>query len=268
MQNMHIRGKLHNPENIDLAREIDDICHQNPSITLPDTISPQVGLRSNENGEPITQVSLTTELIRITLAGCCEWYTFVQKVAEDLVRTGRKSHTILNFGIGDCIPKSPFHKHQLQFVVIDAQALVADCLQSTRLPILPSTYSFPEDTIAVIGASCRLPGANNLDELADLLARGTDCHVVLPTDRFDLHNSFRASQAANFVAERGFYGNFLQQAGIFDHSFFNMTHKDALYVDPQQRILLELACEPWNQADTSLGGARQRRLWDVSLGRV
>ena len=243
IQTMHIRGKLHNPENSDLAREMCDICYHNPFLTLPDGSSLQVAFRSNENGDRIDHGSLTTEFIRITLSCRCEWYTLVNRVAEDLVQSGRPSHTILNFGIGDCIPKGPFHLHELDYKMIDVQRLIAKCLQSTRLHTLSSTHSFPEDAIAVIGASCRLPGANNLDELGSLLARGTDCHVPLPTDRFDLHKSFRASQAANFVSERGFYGNFLEEAGRFDHSFFNISKKDAMYVDPQQRILLELAYE-------------------------
>ena len=138
------------------------------------------------------------------------------------------------FGIGDCIPLSPFHKLRLQITKVDVQSLVAQTAPSIQV-------NAPKDAIAIIGASCRLPGANTLEELWDLIASGRSQHSELSMDRFDLYGSFRASQDRKFTDKKKFYGNFIDGAGNFDHMFFGTNAKEASYMDPQQRVLLELA---------------------------
>ena len=241
VQEMHIRGKVHNPENSELALELCQLCDRTNILRLPDAASLQVPVRSNKTGGLITEGSLTHESINVILASRCEWYTLLSELAKDLDLSGRRTHTFATFGIGDCIPLSPFHKIQLQITKVDVQSFVAETTHKERKNRLEDGYSYPRDAIAITGASCRLPGADNMEELWNLISSGTSRHAEVPTDRFDLHGSFRSSQDLKFTQKRKFYGNFIDQVGNFDHAFFRTNPKEALNMDPQQRVLLELA---------------------------
>lgn len=238
---MHIRGKVHNPENADLAEELCNVCDREESLRLPGAEALQTPVRSNRTGEKLTDGSLSHELILTILAGRCEWHTLLTNLASDLEQSGDRSHQFATFGIGDCVPLSPFHKLQLQITKVDVLSYISDHLASVRSS--NTDYCVPDDAVAIIGASCRLPGASNLDELWELVSSGASKHVELPTDRFNLHKSFRASQDWKFAGRKKFYGNFIDGVENFDHAFFGTNPKEAMNMDPQQRILLELAYE-------------------------
>ena len=258
---MHIRGKVHNPENAELARELCQLCDKTELLRLPHASQLQAPVRSNKTGNLITEGSLTHEAISVILASRCEWYTLLTELAKDLDLSGRRTHTFATFGIGDCIPLSPFHKLQLQITKVDVQSLIAETTHKLRANRSQDVYSYPRDAVAIIGASCRLPGANSMEELWDLISSGTSRHAEVPTDRFDLYGSFRASQDRKFTDKRKFYGNFIDHVDNFDHAFFRTNPKEALNMDPQQRILLELAY----QAMESSGylGSHQRESGDT-----
>ena len=258
---MHIRGKVHNPENAELARELCKLCDETELLRLPHASHLQAPVRSNKTGSLITEGSLTHEAVSVILASRCEWYTLLTELAKDLDLSGRRTHTFATFGIGDCIPLSPFHKLQLQITKVDVQSLVAKTTPDLRADRSRDVYSYPRDAVAIVGASCRLPGANSMEELWDLISSGASRHTEVPTDRFDIHGSFRASQDRKFTDKRKFYGNFIDGVDNFDHAFFRTNPKEALNMDPQQRVLLELAY----QAMESSGylGSHQRESGDT-----
>ena len=260
VQEMFIRGKVHNPENSELAQELCQLCDRNEFLQFPPASNLQAHVRSNKTGDLITGGSLTHEVVTLILASRCEWYTLLTELAKDLDLSGSRTHTFATFGIGDCIPLSPFHKLQLRITKVDVQNLIAEPTPQTRTTRLENGYSYPRDAVAITGASCRLPGANSMEELWDLISSGTSQHKEVPTDRFDLHGSFRASQDRKFTDKRTFYGNFIDQVDNFDHAFFRTNPKEALNMDPQQRVLLELAY----QAMDSSGylGSHQRESGD------
>ena len=77
VQEMHIRGKVHNPENVDLAKELCSLCDRIESLQLPNARNLQTSVRSNRTGEQIMEGSLTHEVVNPILAGRCEWYTLL-----------------------------------------------------------------------------------------------------------------------------------------------------------------------------------------------
>ncbi len=93
--------------------------------------------------------------------------------------------------------------------------------------------------IAIVGAACRLPGADGLDAAWELLASGRDAVSTLPQDRFP--------QAAFLHPRRGEPGRgYTHAAGHlgdvsgFDAAFFGISPREAAEMDPQQRLLLEV----------------------------
>ncbi|KAM0172578.1 hypothetical protein ACHAPF_007314 [Botrytis cinerea] len=243
VQEMHLRGKVHNPENEDLSIELCGLCDKIDFLQLPPVSALQAPMRSNRTGHLFENESLSHEAVQTILASRCEWYTLLTELADDLEKSGRKSHVFATFGIGDCVPLAPFHKKQLRITKLDVLSAINKAVPSALKLQKDSHYAFPSDAVAVIGASCRLPGANNLEELWDLISKGTSVAKEVPNDRFDIHHSFRASQDWKFAGKRKFFGNFLENVEDFDHAFFRTNPREAVNMDPQQRILLELAYE-------------------------
>ena len=238
-QAMDIRGKTHNPENAALGLELVELCQKTPLLDLGDAGRLKSVVRSNKTGVRPLVGSLTEELVTTILCDRCEWYELLTAAAADIKAAGAASISIACFGIGDCTSLMPFHK---QGLTVSKQQWTTITKPKVTLPD-PAPMKYPDDAVAIVGASCRLPGANNLDEYWQLISEGRDMHQELPSDRFDLRHSYRASLSGDFVQKRKFFGNFVSRIDQFDHGFFSINAREAVNMDPQQRMLLELAYE-------------------------
>ena len=256
---MHLRGKVHNPENADYARELCALCDKHEDLLLPDASHLRAPLRSNKNGKKILEGSLTHEAVETILASCCQWYDLLIGVCKDLEKTETQSHLFAAFGIGDCIPLAPFHKAGLQITKLDILSFIRALLP----PVLPVSdfgpkYAYPTDAVAVIGMACRLPGASNIEELWDLISSGNSTAQRVPEDRADIAHSYRASLDPKWAAKQQWWGNFISEVGSFDHNFFRMSPREAASMDPQQRVLLETAYQAM-ESSGYLGSHRRER---------
>lgn len=105
---------------------------------------------------------------------------------------------------------------------------------ASRLP-LPQL----QNTIAVVGMSCRFPGANSPSEFWEILANGVDCIGFRPTNR-PLGYRTDAVRKSSKEIQAGFLKCPIDE---FDAKFFGISPREAPFVDPQQRILLEVMWE-------------------------
>lgn len=100
------------------------------------------------------------------------------------------------------------------------------------------------DSVAIVGISCRHAGANNFDELWELLINGRSGVGVVPTDRWTKEHGCKASSAHESTV-----GGFLSvPIDQFDAKFFGISPKEMECMDPQQRLLLEVAYEALENA--------------------
>ncbi len=99
------------------------------------------------------------------------------------------------------------------------------------------------DPIAIIGIGCRYPGASNAAELWRLLVGGEETVGPYPGGRFAeldrLYEDLRR-KPARVLTDRG---GFLADVAGFDSQFFEISPRESIYVDPQHRLLLEVAWE-------------------------
>ncbi|KPH98738.1 6-deoxyerythronolide-B synthase, partial [Actinobacteria bacterium OK074] len=97
--------------------------------------------------------------------------------------------------------------------------------------------------VAVIGLACRLPGAPDPDSFWDLLRRGGHAIGAPPAGR-------RAPGDAGEPRDADLPGGFIDDVDHFDADFFGVSPREAAEMDPQQRLVLELAWEALEEAGT------------------
>ncbi|KAI9710476.1 MAG: polyketide synthase [Bogoriella megaspora] len=98
------------------------------------------------------------------------------------------------------------------------------------------------DKIAIVGMAGRFPSAASHEALWDLLMKGLDVHRKIPSDRFDADAHCDPSGKGKNKTHTP-YGCFIDEPGLFDPRFFNMSPREAAQTDPMGRLALVTAYE-------------------------
>ncbi|KAF2764036.1 polyketide synthase [Teratosphaeria nubilosa] len=98
------------------------------------------------------------------------------------------------------------------------------------------------DKIAIVGLAGRYPNAADHEKLWDLLMKGLDVHRRIPADRFDADAHCDPSGKGKNKSHTPF-GCFIDEPGLFDPRFFNMSPREAAQTDPMGRLALVTAYE-------------------------
>ncbi|WP_412753436.1 aminotransferase class III-fold pyridoxal phosphate-dependent enzyme [Krasilnikovia sp. M28-CT-15] len=109
--------------------------------------------------------------------------------------------------------------------------------------------------IAVVGMACRFPGAATIEQFWRLVREGRSAIDDVPAGRWDTPPV--DAQGRPWRAR----GGFLPDLDAFDHTFFNVSPREARQMDPQQRLLLEVS---WHALESS--GRDPRTLTDTRTG--
>ena len=104
-----------------------------------------------------------------------------------------------------------------------------------------------DEPIAIIGAGCRVPGAEDLESFWRVLRHGVDTIRDVPPGRFDVGRYYDPNPDApgKMYTKRG---GFIDNVDRFDPAFFGIAKTEADALDPQQRLLLEVAWEALENA--------------------
>nr|VFK23759.1 MAG: Acyl transferase domain-containing protein [Candidatus Kentron sp. MB] len=125
-------------------------------------------------------------------------------------------------------------------------------VDSTSIALSASTPNIPDrptttDAIAIIGLGCRFPKARNPEEFWRILKNGVDAIRQVPASRW--------TPTEKAVP----WGGFIDEVDQFDPAFFGISPREAETMDPQQRLVLEVAWESLEHAGIapdSLAGSR------------
>lgn len=107
--------------------------------------------------------------------------------------------------------------------------------------------------LAIVGMSCRYPGgANSIDEFWKVLEEGIDGIVDIPEDRWELeryYDSDKTVPGKMYCRKGGFLHTDIYS---FDTKLFNMSPKESLAVAPEQKMLLELTLEAYENGNLNI----------------
>ena len=131
-----------------------------------------------------------------------------------------------------------------------SEASTASLLDEVPLDATLNTLSSPiskttvisessSDPIAVVGISCRFPGASTVSDYWKLLEQGRESIREVPAERWDVNRYYDPNvdvPGKMCTRQGGFLENPIDQ---FDAPFFNISPREAAKMDPQQRLLLE-----------------------------
>jgi acyl transferase domain-containing protein len=112
-----------------------------------------------------------------------------------------------------------------------------------------------DDAVAIVSTACRLPdGIETPEAFWDLLVDGREASCPFPQrwNRWDLDtldDAERDATGRRFVRR----GGFVRDVEDFDAAFFGLSPREALSLDPQQRLVLEVAWEALQRANLRPG---------------
>lgn len=115
-----------------------------------------------------------------------------------------------------------------------------------------------QEPVAVIGMGCRYPGgAKSPEEYWELLKRGGDAVTEIPEERWDKELYYDPDPEVKgrmFTKSGGFLKDGVYD---FDPHFFSISPKEALSMDPQHRLLMEVCWEAVENAGIDAADLRE-----------
>ncbi|KAJ2982216.1 hypothetical protein NQ176_g1535 [Zarea fungicola] len=155
------------------------------------------------------------------------WHTN-ESVSERPVR-------IVNFGPG--LGMSPTaHRNKL-----DGDVEVRNAVEWKPSNLISSHQRRAGDDIAIVGMAVDLPGASHANALWELLASGAQTTTEMPHTRFNASNFNGRDENEGKRSLHTKFGSFLENPFLFDADHFGISRREAMSMDPQQRVLLQTA---------------------------
>lgn len=189
------------------------------------------------------QASTLRELLRKIVEDIAQNPLRLERTVNHLASTFNKNHEVNLIPIGATL-HTPGVKQILDQQKLNVSVKKSHDIQSNDCE---RHLSHDSGSVAIVGMSGRFPGAETLEDFWELLEAGLDMHKEIPASRFNLNDYYDSSEdGQNTVKTR--FGCFLDNPGLFDHGLFKVSPKEAMQMDPIQRMLLMTTYEALQQA--------------------
>jgi acyl transferase domain-containing protein/NADPH:quinone reductase-like Zn-dependent oxidoreductase/acyl carrier protein len=109
-----------------------------------------------------------------------------------------------------------------------------------------------DELIAIVGASCRFPGAPDLESFWQLLVSGIDAVTEVDETRWSTRFYYHPNQD-ELGKSYSWSAGLLTGVDLFEPAFFGISPREAAQMDPQQRLLLELVWHALEDAGIPTG---------------
>jgi hypothetical protein len=243
IKDVPLQGRFHCRCYEDKLDALIEFCDSTPDFQFADASELVLPTRSNSGGEYIKFGKLHHVALKSILVEQSKWYqTFFAVQSSRLTDEGS---VVISFGLDRCIPPTLMRK-------LGSRVLhMADILNTSpnQFPKLLASgdqiygRECSGNDIAVIGMACKVPGADDLEEFWKILCEGKSQHVEVPSDRFSFETAWRTADP-----KRKWFGNFLRDIDAFDHKFFKKTPRELASMDPQHRLMLQIAYQAVEQS--------------------
>ena len=123
------------------------------------------------------------------------------------------------------------------------------------------------EPVAILGMACRFPGAPDVNAFWNVLYTGKETVGPVPPERWDAASLYDSNPDTPGKMSAP-TGGFLDRVDQFDAQFFRISPREAACMDPQQRLILEVAWEALESAGiaaTKLSGSRSGVFIGITL---
>jgi natural product biosynthesis luciferase-like monooxygenase protein len=188
--------------------------------------------------------------------------TFAQMLEHDL---GELSKTLLfEYPTIEALADNLLKNHAATFAALfgTMSAQNVERAEPDRLEASESVKKRANDSsedIAIIGVFGRYPQADDLDEFWANLAAGKDCIEEVPADRWNYRDHYDPEPGKPGKTSNK-WGGFLKDMDKFDPLFFNISPREAQFMDPQERIFLETVWKTVEDAGYSKAALNERKV--------
>ncbi|KAI5118611.1 hypothetical protein M0805_008042 [Coniferiporia weirii] len=213
-----------------------------PGYTLHDTYTGR-NVSDELRGEQLIE-----RVLEMIFLERIEFTSILESLSERIER--EKEAEILNFGPGAGLARAAMRA--LKECAPDASLVLNDVSVFTAIPALPTSARGNlttakmdgQDPIAIVGMAVNFPGARNTDELWQVLEQSINTVEEIPQSRFST-SPYTGPNADPKRRMKTRFGNFLPDGmhASFDNTFFHISPREALAIDPQIRVLMRVGLQ-------------------------
>ncbi|BCS15610.1 hybrid PKS/NRPS enzyme [Aspergillus luchuensis] len=232
---LELAGRFHWSGHAENAKQLAQLFASNERFYLS---SPPHMMFHSDMGSLSRDSPVKATVVRSILLEQSDWFSSFSQLVELCISDASQGR-IINIGPERCVPPTLASMLNSRVTRIGETSLAKPGIAEHNIQ--------GDEQIAVVGMSCHVPGAEDLDEFWDILVSGQSQHREVPAERFPMDMNWRKLQGQG-AGSRKWFGNFIDDYDKFDHKFFKKSPRESASMDPQQRLCLKLAYQAMEQA--------------------
>ena len=180
---VHVSGRFHTPNHSHVVEKLMELVSRKKGLQFSDRKELKSPICDTANGGVISGGSFTRFALRSPMVNVADWYATLGSSIQQLPKANQ---TIAFAGFGSCIPASLVRNPGLDILALSNLQMSKPKIDSG----LPNDHvkgsadgvytvegfrdlsEYPSHSIAIVGVAGRLPGADSVDELWDLIMEG------------------------------------------------------------------------------------------------